>query len=245
MILNVRKREKVKTGVLRSAGEIPAVLYGKESKEGGFLKGESLLISVNYKDFAHRAENRDLGQIWEIQIEGENKPLNVLLRDVQFNPLTDKYAHVDFYSIDLSKKLALSLPLRFTGQSKAVKNLGGILVKNKDSIEVEALPKDLIPYIEVNLEPLEELGTNITVSDLSFPEKIEVTTNQDVVLISVKAPRSEEELKALDQSIDETSAVEAVKAEKKEEDEEGAEGEEGDATKEKAEEKEKGKEDKK
>ena len=181
------KRDVVgkKTKSLRKQGFLPAVIYGKgqpsESlavKEGDFLKlwrsaGESSIVSL------------DLG--------GREK--KVLIQDVARDPLTDKPVHVDFYIVDMAKKLRVSVPLEFIGESEAVKS-GGILVKVLHALEVEVLPKDLPHTISVDISKIKNVGESVSVKDIKVPAGVEILANPKETVVMVEALKAEEEVKA-------------------------------------------------
>jgi large subunit ribosomal protein L25 len=99
----------------------------------------------------------------------------------------------------MTEKLTATVPIHFIGDAPAVKGLGAILVKNLSEVEVECLPMDLPHALEVNLETLAAFNTAIRVSDLKVSDKVKILANLDEVIVTVEEPRSEEELKALEE----------------------------------------------
>jgi len=198
---------------LRKDGQIPAVFYGNKAKP------VSLLIDylTFQKVFTEAGENTVLS------LEINNKKEQVLIKDVQYHPVTDRFIHVDFLAIDVTKKITAMVPLEFIGASKAVKDDGGVLVKSIDELEVECLPTNLPKNIEVNIESLATFDDMIKVSDLSIPAEVKIFLNEDDVITTVTPPRSEEELDELDEEV--KGEVEDVEGVKKEEPSVGEEGE--------------------
>ena len=221
-------RGKEKPAYLRSKGFIPGVVYGDHVR-GSTPEGPkgSVSVFVALKEFEHRIKNEQMGKLWDIQIEGEKEPLKAIVKEVQRDPVSDVFTHVDFYSVAMDQNVTVEIPVHIVGQSMAVKSMGGILLKNLDAIEIECLPQNLIPYIEVNIEKLDTIGSSLTIADLHIPKGVTVLTDPGEVIVMVKAPRSEAELAALNAVIDETGAVEAIASaepEKKPEEEEDAKG---------------------
>ncbi len=234
MSLTLQIRGKEKSARLRSKGFIPGIVYGNHVM-GSTVEGSGGTVSifVALKEFEQRMKNEQMGKLWDVQIEGETEPLKAIVKEVQSDPVSDVFTHVDFYSVAMDQKITVEIPVHVVGQSMAVKSMGGILLKNLDAIEIECLPKDLIPYIEVNIETLDTIGSSITIADLNLPEGIALRADEGEVIVMVKAPRSEAELAALNAVVDETSAVEAIASVEpaKKEGEEDVKGAEGGAKK--------------
>jgi len=195
--------------LLRRENMIPVQYYGAGKK--------NMSLAVDYQSF--RKVFRESGENTVIDLNiGEDKSLKVLVQDVQYNPITDEFIHIDFISVDMNKEVEAKVPLKFTGEAPAVKNLGGIVTTQRDEIEVRCLPGDLVKEIEVDISDLVDFNAAIFVKDISFPEALTVLTDPEMMIINVVPPKVEVE--------EEPTAAEG------EEGEEGAEGEEGEAPKE-------------
>ena len=127
--------------------------------------------------------------------------------------------------VDLTKKIHTHVPLHFTGNSGAVKELGGVLLRNMSEVEVEAFPQDLPKFIEISLDELQELNDAVRLKDIKVAETVSVLGNPEETVTIVKPPRTQEEIEALDEADVDTGA----EPEEGEEGEEAAEGEEGEA----------------
>jgi large subunit ribosomal protein L25 len=92
----------------------------------------------------------------------------------------------------MTEKLETTIALKFIGESPAVVEAGGVLVKNLDEIEVKCLPSDLISEIEVDLSSLKKFGDVIKVTDLKIPSNIEVLNDPQLIVATVVEPREEE-----------------------------------------------------
>lgn len=202
---------------VRAAGAVPGILYGHGIANQA--------IQVDAKQFTKIFSQT--GYTTLINLTVGKTGHNVLVREVQFHPLKDQITHVDFYQVRLDEKVRAEVPLAFTGESPAVKDLGGVLVKSLDALDLEAFPQDLPHTIAVDISKLADFESVIHVSDLVVPAGIDLFTEADTVVAVVQAPRSEAELESLAEEVTEdVAAVEAVeKKEKTDEEAEGAEGE--------------------
>lgn len=183
----IRKSLGRKNQPLRKKGLIPAVLYG----EG--LKSESLKINLEEITKIYR-EVGDTGLV-SLTIEGGEKPKTYpcLIYGTQRDPLTDLLIHVDFYHPSMKKKVTAEVPLVFEGLAPAVKEKGGVLVKDRLSVEVKALVTDLPKEIQVDITKLHDIHDKIFLQDLMIDKALEVLGNPDEVLVSVVPPKAVEE----------------------------------------------------
>ncbi len=225
LILNASTRTMLgkKTKSIRSSGHIPAVLYGHG------VASKPLTVSAG--DFSRIFKKAGESTLLDLVVD-DNAPTKVIVKDVQRHPLTNAIIHADLHQVKMTEKLRAEIVLRFTGESAAVKELGGVLVKSLDHVKVETLPADLVPEIAVDISMLRTFDDLIHVKDLAVPKGITVLDNKNEVVALVTPPRSEEELASLGkEAVDEKAAVEnieGIKEEKKEGDE-NADTEEGKA----------------
>ena len=207
--INAKKRTgETKLDVLRKEGDIPAVFYGAGK--------ETTPISLSKIEF--KKIWRDAGESSAIQIKTKEATVDVLIHEVQVDPITDEPIHVDFLAIDMKKKIRVEVPLVFEGVSNAVKSGIGNLVKVLHEVEIEALPADLPHDLTVDISSLEGLENQVFVSDIKVPNGVVIITAGTEVVASIVAQVEEkEETVPVD-----LSAIEVEKKGKKEE--------EGDAT---------------
>ena len=169
---------------LAAENQIPAVLYG-----AGL---ETISISVDRHDFellmAHHAAG---STIVELELEGEKKPINAMIREMQTSPVKGQIMHVDFLAVQMNKPVHAVVALRFVNDPAGVK-AGGILTTNFHEVNVEAKPADLPEVIEVDVEAL-EVGDSLHVSDIVAPAGVSILDDAEEVLASVQAPRIEVE----------------------------------------------------
>ncbi|PKM91412.1 50S ribosomal protein L25 [Candidatus Falkowbacteria bacterium HGW-Falkowbacteria-1] len=187
---------------------VAAVIYGSG------VESKSLKLKLN--DFLKVYNLAGESNLIELELEGKKE--SVLVKDIQKNPVKGFITHVDFYQVDMAKTITTDIPLEFVGESKAVKELGGMLIKNIDSLSVECLPGDLTDHVSVDISVLSELGGAIYVKDIKISEKIKVLNHANDPVITVVEPREEKV-----ETPAELPKVEAIKQEDKK-DEKASEG---------------------
>jgi len=194
---------------LRREGTTPAILYGPGIK--------NLPLEIDLKEFEKIYKEAGESSLVLLEVEGKKKRFQVLIHEVERDPLTLKPIHVDFYQPKLKEKVEATVPLVFEGKSKAVEEMKGTLVKNISEVEVKALPRNLPKEIKVNIESLKTFEDTILIGDLELPETVEVLKDPgEVVALVTPLEKVEEELeKPIEEKIEEVEKVEE-KVEKKE-----------------------------
>jgi large subunit ribosomal protein L25 len=210
--IKAKKRDEgVKVDALRKSGEIPAVFYGAGK--------DTTSISIGTVEF--KKIWREAGESSTVKVEMADKNIDVLIHEVQVDPVSEEPIHVDFLAVDMKKKLRVNVPLVFEGISNAVKSGLGNLVKVLYEVEVEALPADLPHDLIVDISKLETLKDQVFVSDIKLPAGVVVITNSSEVAASIVEQVEEKEEVVVPVDL---SAIEVEKKGKKEE-EGGEEGE--------------------
>lgn len=207
----IRKRPEgysgKKTKSIKEADKIPAVVYGPGVK--------NVSIEIDYKDFQKVFKGAGESSLIELNVEGEKEKRSVLIHEIQKNPVTDKFIHIDFFQVSLKEEVEVKVPLIFEGVSLAVKDLGGTLVKNISELGIRALPQNLPHEIKVSVDKLDTFENHILVKDLVLPKDVKVLIRADEIVVSVAPPaKVEEELaKPVEEKVEE---IEKVEKEKKE-----------------------------
>ena len=209
---------------IRKQGKIPAILYGK--------KFANIKLAVEQITFNRLF--KDAGSSNLIDLNVGDGSVKVLIHEVQLHPLNGRIMHIDFLKIDMKEKIKTEVPLEIVGETALVIEQEGSLISNKDTVEVECLPNDLVDHIKVDVSVLTDFEQNIKVSDLKAPQGIEILDDPEEVVVSVQPPRSDEELESLNEAVVED--VEKVEVLEKGKEEEVAEDKEGAESAEKAEE---------
>ncbi len=174
--LTVEKRDAAtKLADVRSKGFIPAVFYGHKQAA----------TSISVKEVEFLKVWKQAGESSVIHLTGADMDHEVLIQDIDLDPVTDKVRHADFYVIEKGKKVKVHIPLEFDGVAPAVKDLGGILVKVLHEVEIEAMPKDLPHTLIVDIAPLATFQDRIFAKDIVLPAGVTLLTKPDEVIASV------------------------------------------------------------
>ncbi len=208
--LNAQKREVVGGGLtaLRNSGFVPAVLYGRNQ--------ESIALQVPVRDFKKAFNSAGESTLIFINLDGKSYP--TIIHDVDKDALSDSILHADFYKVNLDEKIKAKVAVVFQGESSAVKDLGGIFVRNINELEIEALPQDLPHEVVIDISSLKNIGDQILVKDLKLGEGLKVVAEDNEIIATVQEPMSEAELeKALETPTTTVEDVEVIKKEKEEE----------------------------
>ena len=152
--------------------------------------------------------------IFEVNVE--DKDQFVLVKEIQYHPVTDEIIHIDFQKVKEDEKISLEVAVRSSGESKGVK-LGGLLVQMLNSVTIKCKPAEIPEFLEIDVTDM-EMNTNLFVKDITLPEDIEMLTADDIAVVSVQEPKEEKE-----EVVEETESEEADEA--SDADEQLAEGE--------------------
>ncbi|HEY2328619.1 MAG TPA: 50S ribosomal protein L25 [Verrucomicrobiae bacterium] len=196
---------------LRRAGRVPATIYGRQAAPQN--------IEVSYDDISDLL-NHSVSENLLVDLSVENDPRAkrlALLQEVQHHPLTAKVIHVDLHEVAENEKVTVSVPVETTGEAVGVKTGGGSLTHVLLKLKIRSLPKDLPEQITVDVTAL-EIGKSVHLGDIAAPAGVEILGDKHLTVVSVAAPRAEEEVAA---PVAAAGDVEMTK-EKKEEGAEGA-----------------------
>lgn len=171
-------------GKERKEGLVPAVVYGPE------IDNETFSIDA----VGFRKVLREAGESSIISLMIEDKEYKVLVKDYQLDPVTDKFIHVDFYQPILTEAVEASVPVVIKGEAPAVKEEGGVLVRNINEVTVSALPESLPSEIEIDVSSLEDLNDTVTIGELDLSDDVEIQREDSDVVVSVSSPKTAEEL---------------------------------------------------
>src|SRR3989344_3459354 len=202
--LQVKMREKAGKNLdtMRKQGSIPAVMYGHDT--------DPQMFWVQYVNFAKLYAKAGESSIIEVAPE-KGKAVNVIVQDVQLDPLTSRFSHIDLFQVRMDEKLEAHIPLEFVGAAPAVRELGGILLKPVEEVLVSCLPKDLPHALIIDLSSLKTFDDHIQIKDLQIPAGVTVLAEADTTIALVEAPRTEAEMAALDEKVEaDVTKVEGV-----------------------------------
>lgn len=207
--LKASKREnltRATTNQLRRDGFIPAVVYGQ--------KDAPVSISVNNLELLKTVRDEGRNAIIGLDVENGEK-VDVMLHEYQTHPVKGDVIHADFYVVDMSEEMDVTVPLTLEGEAVGAKE-GGILQQPLFELQVRAKPRDIPEEIVVNVDEL-EIGDSISVADLPKSDLYEFTDDAEATVATVLAPQEEEE--ATDEDVDFSAEPELVGADEDEEEE--------------------------
>ena len=210
LILNVKKRDLTKkfpkANKVESKTELlRGVFYGK--------KEVSTPISISYVEF--KRVWKEAGNSSLIVLKGIGEDKEVVIQDIDIDPVSGRVRHVDFYVIERGKVMEADILLEFIGESPAMKELGGTLVKVLHELKIEVLPGDLPKDIKVDLSLLKTLESKIFIKDLILPSSAKALDDVDEVVALIAV--AEEEAEAEVSGAPDLADIEIEKKGKKEE----------------------------
>ncbi len=169
---------------LRRAGVLPASVSSAETGP------ES--IELDHHEFkmllSHHGRDNLLA---DLKID-RHKPTKVLLKEVQYHPVSGNMLHADFVAVSMTQKMRVSIPVRLVGDCAGVLQEGGTMEQNMREMEVECLPGEIVDAIEVDVTAL-AVGQSIHVEDVQIPEELSLLTSADLVVAHVRHPIVEDE----------------------------------------------------
>lgn len=193
------------TKKVRSTGGIPAIVYGKGN--------EAIPVSVDYVELMKTVRDEGRHAVISLDIENGNK-VDVMLHEYQVHPVKGHVTHADFYKIDMSEEMDVSVPLRIEGEAAGARE-GGILQQPLFELEVRAVPREIPEEITIDVSAL-EIGDSLTIADLATSDTYTVLHEEDESIAIVLPPEAEEEEDTEDVSVE----PELVGADEEEEEEE-------------------------
>ena len=171
--------KKVKT--LRTQGITPIHLYGSGV--------ESSSMQVDFKDLIN-VLNKSGFSVPITLNDGKNDIL-VFARKVQRHPLTEEILHVDFQVVSKDDEVEIEVPINLTGESPAVKNFGGILIKLLETIRISSKVDRVPESIDLDISVIESLEQSLLVSDIEVSEGVKIITDETFAIARVIPPRIE------------------------------------------------------
>lgn len=198
------KKEKI------TAQELAAVLYGRDQ--------ETISLKLNYNEFEKLFAVAGESNLISLDLNGQAFP--VLVKAVQKHVVKDTFLHIDFYKVNMKEKVKADVPLKFTGVSKAVNELGAVFITNIDELSVECLPSDLVDHIMIDISSLEEPGDVIRVEDVKLPEGLHLFHEAYEIICNAEEPKKVEEIEVVKEELSDEEAKKETEEGKEELDKE-------------------------
>jgi large subunit ribosomal protein L25 len=191
--LNVDIRKEHGTSAARRTrlqNKVPAVVY-----HSGI---EAIPLSVDKTSLNKALRTGQM--IFEVNVEDKNQ--FVLVKEIQYHPVTDEIIHIDFQKVKEDEKISLEVAVRSSGEAQGVK-LGGLLVQMLNSVTIKCKPAEIPEFLEIDVTDM-EMNTNLFVKDITLPTDVEMLTAEDIAVVSVQEPKQEKEEVAEDTESSET-----------------------------------------
>lgn len=164
-----------KVSQLRTQGLVPVVVYGSLM--------EPVSLQIPYRPLQVALMKVGGTQLLDIQVNGSTH--TVLAREVQRDVVRGDILHVDFLAVDMSEKIVTTVPVHIVGESPIVETRQGQVSQVANSLQVEALPRDLVSSIEVDISGLTQVGDGIYVRDLNLSDKLTVLSEEDELIVHI------------------------------------------------------------
>ena len=170
---------------LRRGGFIPAVLYGPQT--------EPVLLAVSVKEFETILKKGNVGSmILNLVIQnGQQVTKPAMIKELQSHPVSGNFIHIDFYEIDMNRKINVMIPIVARGKSKGVED-GGLLQIVRREIEVLCLPGDIPETIEIDITNL-DIGDSVHVEEIPLGDNVELPSDVNFTVVTISSPKVEEE----------------------------------------------------
>jgi len=172
---------------IRAADRIPAICYRRNAK--------SVSISLDPHTLNNLIRNASAGinTLFDLKVAGggDFDGRQVLVKEIQRDPVSGAYLHADLFAVDLKEKIHVSVPVHLTGSAEGV-TMGGILDHALRDLEVQCLPGAIPEEFSVDVTAL-EIGQSIHVRDLTLPDDVELLIDPNLSIVSVVAPAAVEE----------------------------------------------------
>ncbi len=175
-------------------GKIPAIVYGHNT--------EPTPIVLDRLEFQKVFVKSGRTHLVDLALDGRTE--KVLVREIQTHPRRLGPIHVDFYQVNLQEKIEVEVPIRLAGESAAVKRGDADILQPMHSVRIEVLPSEIPEAFEVDLTPLEEIESELRVSELTVPKGVTILDDPEDLVVKIVHKRElkvEEEVPAAEAAV--------------------------------------------
>lgn len=166
---------------LVAEGKVPAVIHN-HGKESIHVMGELMAINKAY----HQA-----GKHHPVQLKVADRQHLALIKDVDFEPTKHRMRHVVFQAIKQNEEVEAEIPVVFAEVEIPAEKKSLLVLKQLDSVQVKALPKNLPNELVVDPGKLDEVGDHLTVADIKLPEGVTILTPEETSIAAVEMPKDQ------------------------------------------------------
>lgn len=181
--IKIQSRDVIGKGLskLKAAGQVPAVVHNHGK--------DSLHVSGDYIELQKLYSRAGKHHPVEISLDGKN--YLALIKDVDFEPTKNRMRHVVFQAIKQNEKTTADIPVVLVGEEIQAEKKGLLILTQLDTVEVEALPKNLPDQLTVDATTLEEVGDRLSVADITVPDGVTILTEPEQSLAVVEMPKDQ------------------------------------------------------
>ncbi|MEJ2661698.1 MAG: 50S ribosomal protein L25/general stress protein Ctc [Desulfobacteraceae bacterium] len=168
---------------LRREGRVPAILYGPADKPQ--------MLSVGTHDFEEVVKEGNVGRsIFNLVIDGGKETKAAMIKELQIHPVHHGLIHVDFYAVDMARKVRVNVPVTATGKSKGVE-MGGMLQIIRRELEVLCLPNAIPQEITIDITEL-DVGQSVHVEDIQLGGDVELPHEVNFTVLTILSQKKAE-----------------------------------------------------
>jgi len=191
---------------IRSAGKLPAILYGPET--------DPIMLTLDFTELKKALQGRSAESVLlNLRIDSDKKGQSkkVMIKEIQRDPVKRDYLHVDLFEISLKKELEVDIPIYLVNTPIGVSQ-GGMLQHVRREVKVSCMPDDLVDKIDVDVSGL-DIGQSLHIGDISFPSGLKSLEDEDVTIVTVVAPT----IAAEEEEVEEVEEIEGEEPKSEEE----------------------------
>jgi len=174
-----------KTRFLRRDGITPAHLFGQGL--------DSVAVQCPTSDLQRAIAQKGTTRLMDLRLDTEKEARSVFIREIQRNAISGELIHVDFYQVNKNRKIRVAVPVILVGDAPAAKLKNNIIEQLMNEVEVESLPGDLPPQIEVDITPLAEVNQAIHIRDIKVKSGVAIITAPELLIVKVSTIAEEKE----------------------------------------------------
>lgn len=187
---------------LRREDVVPGIIYGHGI--------EPIVVQFDSREVATAITQAGTSSTIQIYVEGTHDPYLAIFRDVQYDVIKRNVIHLDLQALNIKETVRVPVSVVLIGESLAVEELDGVLLQILNELEIEALPMDLVPSIEIDISVLTEIGQSITVGDIVPPPGVVILNTKHETVVQVIYTEEEAEAEAEEVEIMEPGDVEVI-----------------------------------
>ena len=183
IVINAQDRAGKSADTLRTAGFVPAVVYGH--------KFGNKTVALAYNEFFKAYKEAGYSVVLTLSLDGKEE--SVLIKDIQRHPVTGRIQHADLFALVATERVTAKVALHLSGDAPTKRD-GAVIEQSLHDLEVRCLPKDLVKEFSVDLSKLEKIGDILHVQDLGLDlEKYHLTIDLDAAVVAAHQPKKVEE----------------------------------------------------